>query len=134
MLKQPLNEEINATRAAGKANVPVVLTRGEVASILALMEETPQLVAKVLYGSGLRIMAAARLHVQDIDYEDKQRTVRSGTGAKDRLTTFPTSLSPVLKSHLAKVLLIYQQDLAEGYGEVYLAQALARKYPTAARE
>jgi len=82
VLKQPLSEEINDTRAARKANVPVVLARQEVASILALMDGTPQLVAKVLYGSGLRIMEAVRLRVQDIDYEYKQLTVRSGKGRK----------------------------------------------------
>ena len=134
VLKEPLSEEINATRAARKSNVPVVLTRQEVASILALMEGTPQLVTKVLYGSGLRIMEAVRLRVQDIDYEYKQLTVRSGKGAKDRLTTFPTSLIPLLKCHLDKVRLIHQQDLVEGCGEVYLPHALAQKFPAAARE
>ena len=114
--------------------MPVVLTRGEVASILALMEGTPQLVTKVLNGSGLRIMEAVRFRVQDIDYEYNQPTVRSGKGAKDRLTTFPTSLIPLLKSHLAKVWLIHQQNLAQGCGEVYLPHALAQKYPAAVRK
>lgn len=80
-LKQELTERINAVRARKKINVPVVMTREEVAAILALMDGTAQLVAKLLYGSGLRIMEAIRLRVKDIDYQMKQLTVREGKGA-----------------------------------------------------
>ncbi len=134
VLKQPLDEEINAIRAPKKINVPVVMSREEVAQVITLIEGVPQLVVKLLYGSGLRIMEAVRLRIQDIDYAFKQLTVRSGKGAKDRLTTFPASLIPSLEQHLAKVRLIHEQDLAQGYGEVYLPYALARKYPGAGRE
>lgn len=85
VLKQSLDQEINAVRASRKITVPVVMTREEVAQIIALMEGVPQLVVKLLYGSGLRIMEAVRLRVQDIDYTFKQITVRSGKGAKDRI-------------------------------------------------
>ncbi len=134
VLKQPLDEEINAVRAPKKINVPVVMSREEVAQVITLIEGVPQLVVKLLYGSGLRIMEAVRLRIQDIDYAFKQLTVRSGKGAKDRLTTFPASLIPSLEQHLAKVRLIHEQDLAQGYGEVYLPYALARKYPGAGRQ
>ena len=134
VLKQSLDEEINAVRAPKKINVPVVMSREEVAQVITLIEGVPQLVVKLLYGSGLRIMEAVRLRIQDIDYAFKQLTVRSGKGAKDRLTTFPASLIPSLEQHLAKVRLIHEQDLAQGYGEVYLPYALARKYPGAGRE
>ena len=134
VLKQPLDEEINAVRAPKKINVPVVMSREEVAQVITLIEGVPQLVVKLLYGSGLRIMEAVRLRIQDIDYAFKQLTVRSGKGAKDRLTTFPASLIPSLEQHLAKVRLIHEQDLAQGYGEVYLPYALAPKYPGAGRD
>lgn len=110
------------------------MTRQEVATVISLMEGTTQLVVKLLYGSGLRIMEAVRLRVKDIDYEMKQITVRSGKGNKDRFTTFSTTLIPLLDNHLARVKTIHQQDLDKGFGEVFLPGALARKYRNAAKE
>ena len=134
VLKQTLDQEINAVRASRKINIPVVMTREEVAQIIALMEGVPQLVVKLLYDSGLRIMEAVRLRVQDIDYGFKQLTVRSGKGAKDRVTPFPSSAIPLFQNHLSRVKVIHKQDLDQGHGEVYMPHALARKYPNAAKE
>jgi integron integrase len=134
VLKENLGEQINAVRAHKKLNIPVVLTREETAKVLSLMTGTPQLIAKLLYGSGLRISEAIRLRIKDIDYEMKTITVRSGKGNKDRVTTFPASVIPFLRSHLAKVEATHQNDLKNGYGEVYLPHALARKYPNAAKD
>jgi integron integrase len=134
VLKRSLDGNINAVWARKKVNIPVVMTREEVACVITLMEGTPQLVAKLLYGSGLRITEALRLRVQDIDYELKHITVRSGKGEKDRVTTFPVSVIPLLQNHLSRVRVIHKQDLAQGYGEVYMPYALARKYPNAAKE
>ena len=74
-------------------------------------------------------MEAVRLRVKDIDYQMKQLTVRSGKGDKDRFTTFPATLTPLLQNHLARVKTLHQQDLARSHGAVYLPHALARKYP-----
>jgi integron integrase len=134
VLKRPLDGTINAVRATKKVNVPVVMSREEVARIIALMEGTPQLVVKLLYGSGLRILEALRLRVQDIDYEFKQLTVRSGKGARDRVTPFPSSAIALFQNHLSRVKVIHEQDLDHGHGEVYMPHALARKYPNAAKE
>jgi integron integrase len=134
VLEQRLNGRIDAIRADRKVNVPVVLTREEVAAVISLLEGTPQLVTKLLYGSGLRIMEAVRLRVKDVDFPMKQLTVRSGKGDQDRITTFPASLTVLLQNHLAKVKTLHQQDLAQGWGEVYLPHALARKYPQAGQE
>jgi integron integrase len=134
VLEQPLEGKIDALRADEKVHVPVVLTREEVASVISLLDGTPQLVVKLLYGSGLRIMEAMRLRIKDVDFAMKQVTVRSGKGDKDRVTTFPASLTPLLQNHLARVKTVHQQDLAAGLGEVYLPHALNRKYPQAARE
>ncbi len=134
VLKVPLNEEINAVRASKKVNIPVVMTREEVRQVVAVMEGVPQLIVKILYGSGLRVMEAVRIRVQDVDYGMKQICVRSGKGAKDRITTFPESIIPLLDNHLAKVKVTHEQDLAQGYGAVYLPYALERKYPNAQRE
>ena len=134
VLKQNLGEEINAVRANKKLNIPVVMTREETARVLSLMSGTPQLIAKLLYGSGLRISEAIRLRIKDIDCELKTLTVRSGKGDKDRVTTFPATVIPFLKSHLTKVKATHQNDLDKGCGAVYLPHALARKYPNAAKE
>lgn len=133
-LNLPLDDEINAVRAHKKVNVPVVMTREETAKVIALTTGTPQLVVKLMYGSGLRISEAIRLRIQDIDYELKTITVRSGKGAKDRITTFPSSIVPFLQNHLSKVKGIHENDLANGHGEVYMPYALTRKYPNAAKE
>lgn len=134
VLHEPLNEAIDAVRAERKANVPVVLSREEVMALLPRLEGIPQLVVKLLYGSGLRIMEAVRLRVKDVDFEMKQLTVRAGKGDRDRVTTFPTRLTPLLQNHLATVRVMHQQDLAQGCGEVYLPHALARKYRAAGGE
>ena len=134
VLNHPLQDSINAVRADKKINVPVVMTREEVAAVISLMDGTAQVIAKLLYGSGLRIMEAVRLRIKDVDFQMKQLTVRSGKGDKDRLTTFPSTLTPLLQNHLFGVKTLHQQDLAQGHGEVYLPHALARKYPGAAKE
>lgn len=134
VLKIPLTEEINAVRAPKRINIPVVMTRDEVRQVIAIMEGVPQLIVKILYGSGLRIMETVRLRIQDIDYNMKQISVRSGKGAKDRITTFPESIIPLLENHLVKVKIVHVQDVARGFGIVYLPYALARKYPNAEKE
>ena len=134
VLKQPLNEKINAERAAKKVKIPVVLTRDETKRIIGAMTGIHQLVVKLLYGSGLRIIECLRLRVHDIDFDMKALTVRSGKGDKDRVTTFPPSLQAPLEAHLEHVGIVHEGDLANGYGEVYLPHALARKYPNAARQ
>jgi integron integrase len=134
VLSESLPGSINAVRADKRVTVPVVMTREEVAVVLSLMDGTAQVVAKLLYGSGLRIMEAVRLRVKDIDYQMKQLTVRAGKGDKDRFTTFPATLTPLLQNHLAGVKTLHQQDVAQRHGAVYLPHALARKYPTAATE
>ncbi len=134
VLKIPLTEEINAVRVPKRINIPVVMTRDEVRQVIAIMEGVPQLIVKILYGSGLRIMETVRLRIQDIDYNMKQISVRSGKGAKDRITTFPESIIPLLENHLVKVKIVHVQDVARGFGIVYLPYALARKYPNAEKE
>ena len=89
--------------------------------------------ASLLYGSGLRLMECLRLRVKDLDFAYQQLTVRDGKGAQDRVTMLPKSLEEPLQRHLAKVQLLHAEDLAEGFGEVYLPYVLDRKYPNAGR-
>ncbi|MDP7254828.1 MAG: integron integrase [Planctomycetota bacterium] len=134
VLKDPLGDGIDAVRARKKVNVPVVLTTQESARVISLMSGVPQLVAKLLYGSGLRVAEAVRLRVKDIDFEMKEIVVRSGKGNKDRVTTLSVSAIPFLKEQLRKVQVIHEVDLGEGCGEVYLPHALDRKYKNAGTE
>ena len=134
VLKEPLNGEINAERAPRRMKLPVVLTREETARVISLMSGVHQLVVKLLYGSGLRIIECLRLRVQEIDFGMKTLTVRDGKGSKDRVTTFPVTLIEPLQDHLKRVKLIHEHDLKVGYGEVYMPYALVRKYPNAAKE
>jgi integron integrase len=134
VLKLPLEGRIDAIRADRKVNVPVVMTREETAKVISLMEGTPQLIVKMLYGSGLRILEAVRLRVKDLDFQMRQVTVRSGKGDKDRFTTLSAAVIPLLQNNLLRAKAWHEQDLAVGHGAVYLPYALERKYPNAARE
>ncbi len=134
VLQEPLGDSLRAERAKKKTRVPVVMTRDEVVQVIAALEGVPQLVVKLLYGCGLRMAEVLRLRVQEIDFAMKQLTVRGGKGDKDRVTTFPASIIPLLTNHLRRVELIHRNDLSLGFGEVFLPHALAKKYKNAARE
>src|SRR5215470_15249021 len=125
---------INAMRAHKKGTLPVVLTKDEVRRVILATTGVYQVIAKLLYGSGLRLIEGLRLRVQDVDFSLHEVSVRDGKGAKDRLTLFPDALHTVMRDHLERVRMLHEQDLAAGYGRVYLPYALARKYPNADRE
>jgi integron integrase len=125
---------VGAIRAKKPKRLPVVLTRNEISQVLNNLESTSWLVASLLYGSGLRLLDGLRLRVQDIDFEKSAILVRDGKGGKDRHTMLPQTLSPHLQRHLQKVRQTHIQDLANGFGSVYLPHAIARKYPHAGRE
>ena len=114
--------------------LPTVLSHAEAMSVIGHLSGVPQLIAKLLYGSGLRIMECMRLRVKDLDFENHQLIVRAGKGENDRATILPDSLIPTLKAHLETVRTIHQMDLKAGYGEVPLPYALARKHPGASKE
>ena len=133
ILREPF-DNIQAVRADRPVRVPTVLTQEEVRQVLGAMSGTPQLVAKLLYGAGLRLMEALRLRVQDMDFAMLQLTVRDGKGAKDRYTVLPGTVVPALREHLERVHLLHQEDLRKGNGAVYLPGALDRKYPAAAKD
>lgn len=120
-------------RARRPRKLPVVFSRSEVKTILSAMTGLHRLMASLLYGSGMRISECLRLRVKDIDFGLNQITIQDGKGEKDRITILPKSLLQHLHRHLATVRLLQQQDLAEGFGEVYLPYALERKYPNASR-
>jgi integron integrase len=134
VLKQEVGWIREVERAKRPKRVPVVLTRDEVHKIFAHLHGTPRLMAGLLYGSGLRLMECVRLRVKDVDFGYARVTVNDGKGAKDRLTMLPLNLAASLQRHLAKVKAQHEQDLEDGFGEVYLPTALERKYRSACRE
>lgn len=124
----------NVTQAKTPQRLPVVLTVSEVKSVLNRLDGTLWLMASLLYGGGLRLMECARLRVKDVDFEMRQVTVREGKGFKDRVTMLPESSVAPLQAHLARVRALHDEDVAGGYGAVYLPYALEKKYPNAAKE
>jgi integron integrase len=133
VLKQEVGWINEVERAKRAKRIPVVLTRDEVHKIFAHLHGTPRLMAGLLYGSGLRLMECVRLRVKDVDFGYARITVRDGKGAKDRVTMLPVNLAAPLERHLAKVKAQHEQDLEDGFGEVYLPGALEQKYRGAAR-
>ena len=121
-------------RAKRPKRVPTVLSQDEARSLLAHMEGRPQLLASLLYGTGMRLMECLRLRVKDVDFARNEITIRSGKGAKDRHTVLPKSLVEPLQREIERAQMLHAADLAAGFGAASLPYALARKYPSAARD
>jgi integron integrase len=119
-------------RAKQSNRIPVVLTHHEAMSVIAQLQGRDWLIANLLYGAGLRLMECVRLRIKDIDFKFHHIVVRDGKGGKDRVTLLPGNMHEPLKDEIEQVRILHQYDLNDGYGEVYLPNALARKYPKAA--
>lgn len=138
LYKQVLEREIGliqgVTRAKRPERLPVVMTHEEVQTVLRRLSGRDWLLACLMYGAGLRVMECLRLRVKDLDFGLNQIVVRDGKGQKDRVTPLPAAVLPALRQQIEEIRRIRESDLADGYGEVSLPFALARKYPNAARE
>src|SRR5690606_9169955 len=121
-------------RAKRPQRLPVVLSREEVQALLDELGGLAWLMASLLYGSGLRLMECVRLRVKDLDFVRGEVMVRQGKGGKDRRTMLPARLREPLQVQVREVRRVHQRDLAAGFGEVWMPDALARKYLGAARE
>lgn len=134
LYKQVLGRDLgwfdDLVRAKRPVRMPVVLSRGEVKALLAQLRGVPWLMASLLYGGGLRSMECLRLRVKDVDFAYRQILVRDGKGGKDRVTMLPETAVQPLHAQLGEVKRVHEIDLREGYGEVHLPYALARKYPS----
>ena len=125
---------IDAVWAERDKRLPVVLTKAEVQLVIGQMSGLHQMMAKLRYGSGIRLMECLRLRIKDVDFERHQITVCDTKGNEDRVTMLPQRVAPLLRQHLVTVKQSHEADLAIGYGMVELPYALARKYPNADRE
>jgi len=134
VLRTDLDEIAQTVRAKRGRKLPTVLSVAEVQALLAEVDPEYTLMVRLLYGSGLRLMELLRLRVKDVDFDAGLIIVRSGKGDKDRTTLLPVSLHEALRAQLRKVRELHEADLSKGYGEALLPNALARKYPNAAKK
>ena len=121
-------------RAQRPVRIPTVLSEAEVRRLLDCVAPNARLMVGLLYGAGLRQIECLSLRVKDVDFAYRQVLVRDGKGARDRVTMLPENLVQPLQRHLGSVRALHARDLKEGFGEVRLPYALARKYPRAGRE
>ncbi|WP_077034851.1 integron integrase [Pelomonas sp. KK5] len=125
-----LDEVITAKRPR---RLPVVLTPHEVRTILLELDGTMWLLASLLYGTGMRLLEGLRLRVKDVEFERREIVVRDGKGGKDRVTVLPENLIRPLQDQLAQARSLHTKDMADDCADVWLPDALALKYPAAAR-
>lgn len=124
----------NVVRAKKSERIPVVFSREEVIRIISKMTGTKKLMAKLLYGTGIRLHELLSLRILDVDFERREITVRNGKGAKDRAVMLPSTLIPELKEHIETIRRIHNADLKDGFGKVELPFALAKKFPDGGKE
>ncbi|NOY70598.1 MAG: integron integrase [Deltaproteobacteria bacterium] len=129
-----LGDGIAPTRSKRRKNLPTVLTQEEVSRALGNMKGKHALMAKLLYGCGLRLMECVRLRVKDVDFGQGRVFIRNARGGKDRTVILPDSIQQELKEQIEDVVALHKKDVREGFGEVYIPEALLRKYPHASKE
>ena len=134
VLNLPLDNIKEFTRAKRPSRLPVVLTRSQVTALFAHMGGIQLLMVRLMYGTGMRLMECVRLRVKDIDFNYHQITIRDAKGSKDRVVPLPETLTDELREHLNKVKELHDKDLSDGFGSVFLPDALARKFVNAPRE
>lgn len=134
ILNTPVTELGSVIRAKKSERIPVVFSRDEVVRVIGNLNGQKKLIAKVLYGTGMRLNEALCLRVLDLDFDQNEIIVRHGKGDKDRHVMLPQKLIPELKEHIEKVRSLHNKDLADGWGAVSMPGALARKYPTGSKE
>jgi integron integrase len=116
-------------RPAQKKRIPCVLTRDEVTALFSFLDGALALLAKLLYGTGMRLMEGLRLRIKDVDFDRRVIVVRDGKGGKDRVVMLPQSLAPALKAQLLAARAVWDADAKAGHGGVETPHALEKKYP-----
>jgi len=134
VLDLPIEAPAGVVRPRRPRRLPVVLSRTEVAAVLAQLDGTNQLVAGLLYGAGLRLLEGLQLRVKDIQLERRELAVRAGKGGHCRVAPLPAALAPELMRHLGRVRAQHELDVQHGAGWVEMPAALSRKLPNGGRE
>jgi len=131
VLDLPIANDLAPIRSKKTVRLPVVLSEKEVGKVLSAMTGVRSLMAKLMYGGGLRVMEVLRLRIQDVDFGNGYLMIRDGKGGKDRTTLLAPSIVDDLKQHLESVQKLFEQDVEQGVADVYLPNNLAKKYPNA---
>jgi integron integrase len=131
VLKEPLDRLAGVIKCDKPQRVPVALTHAEINQLFACMEGVTLLIARLQYGSGVRLSEALSIRVKDLLFEKNEIVVRDGKGRKDRVTVLPESLRADLHAHLREVRKQHIRDLEAGLGRVPMPTALDRKFPNA---
>ncbi len=134
ILDKDLLDIKDTVRAKQSKNLPAVLSVKEIKLLFKQVEGTHKMILEMIYGSGLRVSELTKLRVMNIDFDNSHILIKDGKGGKDRIVSLPKKIEERLRIHLSKVKEMYNQDLSNGFGEVYLPEALSRKYSQAGRE
>ena len=127
-------EKIAPVKSRKMRKPPVVMTKQEVVRILSYLQGNNLLMARLLYGCGLRLMECVRLRIKDIDFGINKIYIYAAKGGKNRVVQFPKTILADIRFQVNKVKELHQNDLAQGYGSVYLPSGLANKYKSSAKE
>ena len=128
-------DDVAFKRTRQGKRTPVVFSHEEALKVISHLSGEYQLMASILYGSGLRISECLGLRVKDIDLEAKEILIKSGKGDIDRRTILPASLVPLIERQITKIKVRWEENLQlEGFRGASIPMALERKYPSAARE
>ena len=131
VLSTPLEKLPGFNRVQQRQRIPVVMTPSEVSAVLKQMTGSTALMARLMFGSGLRVEECCTLRVKDIDFSSSIVSIRDGKGAKDRTTVLPASLITDLQAHLMRIAQLHADDRNRGAGLAPMPGALERKYPKA---
>jgi integron integrase len=129
VLNKPFGKLPNVFRAKRPKRLPTVLRQDEVERLFAAMKGHYSLMARLLYGGGLRLRECTNLRIKDIDFSTNQILVRDGKGFKDRVTMLPEAVKEELSKWISRLKSLHQKELDAGRGHATLPYALARKYP-----
>lgn len=133
VLKREMGE-VNAIRACKEKPVPTVLVDQEITDILEKLQGVHRVIAKLLYGCGLRISEAMRLRLKDIDFGNGWIQIQRSKGGKSRYVPLPKSVANELRVWVQRREKLHELDTIEGVASVWLPEALSKKYPNAHRE
>ena len=134
VLNEPLPWLKDLIKAKRTMRLPVILSPDQVRSVIAASDGVYNLIFRILYGSGLRLLECLSLRVKDVDFNRGHILVRDPKGNRDRLTMLPNAVESDLKAHLDAVRIVHMADLADGHGEVWLPHKYAARSPSAASE
>lgn len=130
-IELPWMQELQRPSAARR--IPAVLTPDETAALLSHMQGTIAVVARLLYGTGMRLMEALRLRTKDVDFARRVIIVREAKGGKDRVVMLPTTLEKSLREQLVDARAIWNADHQKDQAGVEVPHALEAKYPQVGR-